>query len=230
MTFIVISSMNNAPKIHLSTLERELMQNKEWILTKRSAIQKVYELFGDMHNVYKGICISSQFSIPGFADNNAVKISKGENYEGLPYVMMDYPASFSRENIFAIRTMFWWGNFFSVSLHLSREKFRLSGDFGRPLSYLKEKDFFICIHENQWQHNFEASNYSSVSSLDNKKIYEILEKDFFKISKKIELNEWDNVPGFLEKTFKEIIEFVKISFPGDEKDPLPEFPKDGSDL
>lgn len=222
--------MNKVPKIHLSTLERELMQNKEWILTKRSVIQKVYELFGDMHNVYKEICMDAQFSIPDFAENSSAKISKGENYEGLPYVIMDYPASFSRENIFAIRTMFWWGNFFSMSLHLSGKNFHLKSGFGRSLPYLEEKDFFICVNESQWQHTFHPSNYSSVSLLDDKKKYEILEKDFFKISKKIELREWDNVPEFLEKTFKEIIEFVQLSFPGDGKDLLPVSPKDGSGL
>jgi len=222
--------MNNAPKIHLSTLERELMQNKEWILTKRSIIQKVCELFGELHNIYKGIYISSQFSIPDFDKNSAAKISKGENYEGLPYVIMDYPAIFSKEKIFAIRTMFWWGNFFSISLHLSGKFFQLSNDGGRLTHYLKQNEFYICINEDQWQHSFEPSNYRSSELTDNKKINEILTGDFFKISKKIELNDWDNVSVFLVKTFMEIMEFVKLNFLNDGKDPSPGFPKAGSGL
>jgi len=174
--------------------------------------------------------MASQLSFPGFTDNSAAKISKGENYEGLPYVIMDYPAYFSKENIFAIRTMFWWGNFFSVSLHLSGGNFRFNNELDKQLSYLKEKAFFICVNESQWQHSFDPSNYNSAFLLDNKKYYEILERDFFKISKKIEVDEWDNVPGFLEKTFEEIIEFVKISFPGGGKDLLPVSPKGGFDL
>jgi hypothetical protein len=47
------------------------------------------------------------------------KISRGENYQLLPYIILDYPSYFSRNNIFAVRTMFWWGNFFSITLHLS---------------------------------------------------------------------------------------------------------------
>ena len=31
------------------------------------------------------------------------KISKGENYKGLPYVMLDYPRCFGKTDIFAIR-------------------------------------------------------------------------------------------------------------------------------
>ena len=49
------------------------------------------------------------------------KISKGENYNGLPYVMFDYPRFFTKENVFAVRTFFWWANYFSVTLHLKGE-------------------------------------------------------------------------------------------------------------
>ena len=47
----------------------------------------------------------------------SAKISKGENM-GLPWVMLDYPRLFGQEDVLAIRTMFWWGHCFSVTLHL----------------------------------------------------------------------------------------------------------------
>ena len=51
--------------------------------------------------------------------NSSPKISKGENYKGLPWLVLDYPRYFNKEDIFAIRTLFWWGNFFSITLHIS---------------------------------------------------------------------------------------------------------------
>ena len=48
------------------------------------------------------------------------------------------PAVFSKENIFAIRTMFWWGNFFSISLHVSGKYFKTEIDFSK-LSALPER-------------------------------------------------------------------------------------------
>ena len=33
--------------------------------------------------------------------------------------MLDYPALFKKDEIFALRTMFWWGNFMSITLLLS---------------------------------------------------------------------------------------------------------------
>ena len=101
----------------------------------------------------------------------------------------------------------------------------------RPLQVeTKENNFYICVNENEWQHNFEPSNYISAFDLSENNFHEILDRNFLKISKNIELNKWNDTPEFLGKSFSEIIEFLKISFPAGEKDLSPEFPKVGSDL
>ena len=51
-------------------------------------------------------------AIPRGENAYSGKISRGENYRGLPYLILDYPAYFSQKDIFAFRTMFWWGHFF----------------------------------------------------------------------------------------------------------------------
>ena len=222
--------MNTQTKIHLSKLETELVQNSEWILTKHSIINKVYQFFGELLITYKEILRQQTFPIIDSYKHLGGKISKGENYMGLPYVILDYPASFTKETIFAIRTFFWWGNFFSISLHLSGRKVLAEGDFSNIFLFLKENNFYVCVNENEWQHNFEPANYINIADLSENPFKEILIKDFFKISKKLELNKWDAAPEFLKRTFEEIIEFLKISFPTGEKDPSPGFPITGSGL
>ena len=222
--------MNSQTKIHLSKLETELIQNKEWILTKRAIINKVYLLFGEMHKIYKKISEEETYWLVDSLKNYGGKISKGENYEGFPYVILDYPASFSRKSVFAVRTMFWWGNFLSISLHLSGEEFRLKNNFSKMFLFLRKKKFYVCVNDDEWQHNFEPSNYAAVSGLEENKFNEIANRNFIKISKNLELNKWNEVPEFLEETFKEIIDFLKISFPSGEKDLSPGFPKAGFDL
>ena len=59
--------------------------------------------------------------MPEVIKTSTPKISKGENYKDLPYVMLDYPRCFQKEKTIAIRTFFWWGNFFSINLQLSGE-------------------------------------------------------------------------------------------------------------
>ena len=114
--------------------------------------------------------------------------------------------------------MFWWGNFFSISLHLSGKKFQLQKDLSKLFLFLQENNFYICVCEDEWQHNFEPSNYVKVSDFDENKFREISNRNFFKIAKRLEINKWDTAPEFLEKSFTEIIEFLKISFPAGEKD------------
>ncbi|MDQ6904532.1 MAG: hypothetical protein M3139_16190 [Bacteroidota bacterium] len=222
--------MNTAAKIHLSKLEKELVENGEWILTKQLIITKVYQLFGDMLDAYKRKIIEEKHLLPSFFKTANGKISKGENYEGLPYVILDYPGLFSKENIFAIRTMFWWGNFFSISLHISGNHLSKKTNFLKALNYLQENNFFICVNENEWEHSFEPSNYLSAAEIDGERSNEISKKPFFKISKKIGMNQWDDAPEFLENTFVEILNFITISFPNGEIILSPGFPKAVTDL
>ncbi len=210
--------MNEEAKIQLSGREMELVNNTEWIFTKQLIIEKVYHLLGRLHNDYKKIILKEKLFLPEALQKPGGKISKGENYKGLPYAILDYPAQFSKEKIFAIRTMFWWGNFFSVSLHLSGENFKKISNFPKAIQFLKENDFSVAINENEWQHHFHPSNFVNINELREDEIKKLAEKNFLKIAKKIELAKWNSASKFLESSFEEIIEFIKISFPGDEKD------------
>ena len=217
-------------KIHLSKLETELIKNKEWILTKQAVINKVYTFFGELNEMYKQILQEDDVFLTRFYKNVNGKISRGENYEGFPYVMLDYPASFSKENILAIRTMFWWGNFFSITLHISGETYRLKENFPQLLIYLRKNNFFVCVNEKEWYHNFEVSNYIPAKELDAQQLEQISARNFFKISKNLKLSKWNEAPQFLEKAFREIIHFAEISFPAGGKVLSPGSPKAGSGL
>lgn len=209
--------MKEEAKIQLSAREMELVNNTGWIFTKQLIIEKVYLLLGQLHKDYEKIILEERLFLPSALQKPGGKISKGENYLGLPYAILDYPAMFSKEKIFAVRTMFWWGNFFSISLHLSGENFKKIPDFAEAIQFLKEKDFSVSINESEWHHHFHPSNFVNINDLGEEKIKKLGEKTFLKIAKKTELAEWNSAPEFLEEAFKEIIEFIKLSFPGDEK-------------
>ncbi len=205
--------MSNEAKIHLSKYETEVVMDANWILTKQEIIKKICSFFGEMHDVFKSVSIAGNKTIEelGFTRNG--KISKGENYKGLPYVILDYPAIFERDNIFAIRTMFWWGNFFSITLHISGKKIMQNIKIQKILSHLKESNFFICVNKDEWQHDFDDVNYTLISGIDEKQYTETCARDFFKISKKIDLSNWNEAAQFLENSYRELIELINISFP-----------------
>lgn len=210
--------MNNKTKIVLSAKELELVSDTDWILTKKVIIKKVTELFGDLLLFMQEVAVLHKASLPMQFFLKDPKIYKGENYKDLPYVMLDYPRYFEKEKTLAIRTLFWWGNFFSISLQLSGE-IKQKAIPNLLTAFNKLQDYWICVNDHPWEHNFDNENYVPINSLTLSDFNELLcGKVFVKISKKMPVQQWDGIALFLEHTFTEIILLLKTNYPNDEKD------------
>ncbi|MDZ4808770.1 MAG: hypothetical protein SGI96_10915 [Bacteroidota bacterium] len=197
-------------KIRLSQKEMEMVSNAGLILTKNSILQKVNHLLATLQIKQQQHLESLPAQLPDQAMSSSPKISKGENYKGLPYMILDYPRYFDKENVCAIRTMFWWGNFFSVTLHLSgTPKQETEEKLITAYPLLKERDYYCYINDDQWQHHFETDNYISLTEISNT-VFEnlVTEKPFIKLANKIPLEQWDNAEEMLLTYFKQIIEVL----------------------
>lgn len=199
----------NSAKIHLSADELLLVQNGQWILTKNTVIQKAYNLFGLLSENLKS---SITNRLPAEVAEISPKISKGENYNGLPYVMFDYPRFFTKENVFAVRTFFWWANYFSVTLHLKGEYKKMFAEtIFKNISLLTENNFYISITEDEWQHDMDEKNYILLGSMKNdmqKKYF--LQTSFLKLSAKIDLSKWNESEAELLNLYKVIFQSLKF--------------------
>ena len=202
--------MNIDPKIMLSDDELQLVNNTGWILTKRSVMEKVDQVLGSIAENQKLIIENEKNWLPQEVIKFEPKISRGENYLQLPYMLLDYPRCFDTENIFAVRTMFWWGNFFSITLHLSgKYKIQFQQKIVNNINATTQ-ELFICINENQWQHHFEADNYMAVKKLSGAALSDLVsKKPFIKVGIKFPLQPWDALPELLNKSFLEMIELLK---------------------
>jgi len=202
--------MDNKTKIHLSTFEMDLVNNTEWILTKNIVLKKAEYL---LDQVQQHVIPVTKHNAPLFpAEIIAIspKISRGENYNGLPWRMLDYPRWFDKENVFAVRTMFWWGNFFSTTLHLSGVyKQEYVDAIGRFYDDLCKGLFFYCINDDPWQHHFGKENYLPVEDFSPTEFSELLDKrSFIKLSAKLPLSEWDRATAFLSGNFERIVRWL----------------------
>ena len=197
-------------KIRLSQKEMDLVSNADLILTKNSILQKVNQLLGSLQAKQQQCIEMYSNKLPDEIITSSAKISKGENYIGLPYLILDYPKKFEKENICAIRTMFWWGNFFSVTLHLSgipKQEAEQKLIIAYPL--LKESGYYCYINQDQWQHHFEKDNYISLAAISSTEFENLVrEKPFIKLANKIPLEQWDNAEEILLTYFKLIIEVL----------------------
>ena len=184
----------------------ELVNNADFILTKNAILQKVKQLLEELQNLQQQYIQSHSKNLPAEIFKPSPKISRGENYKGLPYFVLDHPRYFDKENIFAVRTMFWWGNFFSITIHLSgRYKKKAEKKIIASRLSLIKNDFYICIHDNEWEHHFEKDNYVPARDL-NKIAFEkqIQEKSFIKLAQKISLEKWNDAQKMLMNNYQQI--------------------------
>ncbi len=195
--------------IKLSVAELELAGNKEILLLKNAIIEKIKFFFGELSIEYRKEIERElkNLAIPVSLDFQ--KISRGENHEGLPYVMLDFPAIFFQKNIFAVRSLFWWGNFCSITLHL---KGTYQTAFVHKILQTKQSnEWLISMSENEWVHSFEKNHYQLLMECDRNDPQFLLnlEKPFFKIAKKISLSDWQMIPLFFKENFEEILKMLR---------------------
>lgn len=138
-----------------SEAELQMACNPEVILTKNRIIGRVCDGFGLLgRNLFESL----EPLRKAFPNETAVlpKISKGEQYRGLPWVMLDYPRYFDPKNgHLALRVMFWWGNYFLVQLHVSGNY--LAPVFKKSEQWVKKgiiggTDWWVGFPEDPWDY------------------------------------------------------------------------------
>lgn len=188
-----------------------LVQNGQLLLTKNAIMDKAVEVMGGLHGQLKGLLEQQNLVLPAEALASSGKISKGEKYEGLPWVMLDYPRVFGKEDVFAVRTMFWWGHFFSITLHLSgRYKKMYQPALLKNRMLLQECNFYLCVSEDEWRHDFASTNYVSLDQLDDQAVTDILSvTDFCKLSVRIPLQMWNLCMTMTDTLYRAIFDSLK---------------------
>ncbi len=199
--------MKMPTKVMLSPGELATAADKQIILTKLAVMETAANLFAAqvpfIDEAFGKAVKQHSLNIP------APKITRGENYKKLPYVLLDYPATFSRENIFAVRSLFWWGNFISINLHISGA---YKETFNKKLYnnlMAAEANIFICVNEKQWEHHFEEDNYKAVVSLTTEEKDKIFSGDFVKVAIKYELHQWNLMQQLLPAGYKKLADLLE---------------------
>jgi hypothetical protein len=184
--------MATSTKITISEHELVCLQDTDFLLTKRAISEKVQVLF--MKLATRLADEPNATSLPHIR----TKVSKGDNYRGLPYWVLDYPAIFNQEDIFAYRTVCRWGHEFSFTLHLAgayleEHKSALLQNY---TTLKTQEELYLCINTTMWEHHFDADNYSLFNeAIVNESAWAtfLAEKGFVKLAFKMPLEAWDEV-------------------------------------
>jgi hypothetical protein len=192
----------DAAKVQLSKEERTLVMDPGWILTKNSIMGKVGVLFAELSERWQKdfpfqAVLREQVLPPNWS---TPKISKGENYKGLPWMVLDYPRAFGREDVLAIRTLFWWGHYLSVTLHLKGKYKEIFLPVIRErIALLAGAGFHISVSDDEWRHELDSDNYLPLGKEMDMEVLE--ERAFLKLSAKCGLDRWDELGSVLPELF-----------------------------
>ena len=86
--------MNDTTKILLSADELATLKNRRFFEIKWRISEKIYTRLAGIVLESHTRGIFSNIDFPAGSDLSTGKISKGENYLGLPYLLLDFPRNF----------------------------------------------------------------------------------------------------------------------------------------
>ncbi len=190
--------------------ELEYLLDHEFLLTKRRISERIQKMLTGLETDLISTAHSISFPYPKGTLLKSGKISKGENYKGLPYYILDYPRLFTRRSVFAYRSMIWWGNHFSTTLHMGGEaKDQFTPKLMANFDALKSQDFFVCVNIDPWHYHFEKDNYKHISDIGRPEMEKIIANhDFLKISSRLSLQDYKQIHEFSLNNLKRFFSYL----------------------
>ena len=133
------------------------------------------------------------------------KIARGENYKGLPYVMLDYPRCFDKQDVCAVRSFFWWGHYFSCTLHLKGAYLRQYAPLiKKAVSADQFNDWYINTSNEEWNHDISMLSQKITPDI------QIENNEVLKLTAVLHLHQWDQAKLFFEAQFNKLVKIIAV--------------------
>ncbi len=101
-----------------SAEEFDALADTRFFALKGTATTRIRSSFAALREALRPEVAGDGWLCAGAVDVTAGQLTGGEDYRGLPYVVLDFPRHFSREEFLAMRTLFWWGHYVVYALIL----------------------------------------------------------------------------------------------------------------
>lgn len=184
----------------LTSQELSVFANTEFLLVKQQVLEKLRLALFQLQPQIREAGRPFATLLPKHLSFGQQKIAKGENYRGLPYLLMDFPSILEQKDILSIRSMIWWGNFASCTLHLQGKYWELYRErLLLNLPFLNQETYFFCVGPTPWEYHFRNDNYLKLSAT-NLGDLPIKNRDFVKISRQLPIDRISELPSFILST------------------------------
>lgn len=188
--------------------ELEILKDNRFLMVKNELSQKVIAYLSDIERALHQEINKSIFVFQQGTFIKAGKISKGEQYQGLPYFILDYPRLFTQKEVFSFRTMLWWGHHFSCTLHLSGPLLENNKE-KICVAILERNDLFFCVNSSPWEYHYQKNNYLNINELTKEDLlHQINKNGFIKLSNYIPVDLWSEYKSFTLASFARFLRCI----------------------
>lgn len=194
--------------------ELSYLQDTDFLLTKQEITKKITSELNEVSAALTETLLPFQSRLKTEYLKVNKKISKGENYLGLPYFVLDFPGYFKKSEVFAYRIMIWWGKEISFTLHLGGT---VKSMFEKRIQLNKSAidPYFVCINELPWEYHFNETNYQLIKKQNDLDFSEtIANKEFVKISTRLNIKE---IGKLKEHATRHLSHYLHVLFEFDQK-------------
>lgn len=187
---------------------RLLTQQEPWN-ERRRLVEQLYAWFGNAlvetkqrhHELFSSLV--SPESLNG-------KITRGDNYKGFPYVLLDYPNFFSKENILAARNLIWLGNGFYCTLHVRGDLLENVLNAITNLPPSRFENVLVYTGNDEWQHHVDE-NWKTIAHVGQADLTNALKQNWLKLGSTVDLHEPENWNAQLEAIYKRWKSLLSVS-------------------
>jgi hypothetical protein len=170
-------------EIRFGEEESSLIADKIFFEQKQKVSKKIRTAFSQIRDELRNSMTPERYMAPEDVDFTQGKLSGGEKHYDLPYIYLDFPRRFTKEYIFAYRSLFWWGHHFLFTLILAGDL--LPNYQKRVLSgwdRLAARGDYIAVTDDPWEWRKDEEFFRLVQSADTESLEKtILELPFLKL-------------------------------------------------
>ena len=142
----------------LTNKEFELILGTEYPLLKKNAIEKIQ---AHLHELGEQLITNQLITRP--LPTKSYKISKGENYLNLPYLVLDLPKIDGNHFPILCRTLFWWGKYFSFNVFIRKDAYDMVS-FEKKIKSQSMKGIHVLQSDKIWQQDLDSEDFTQASN------------------------------------------------------------------
>jgi hypothetical protein len=119
------------------------------------------------------------------------KVTRGENYLDMPYLVLDTPQLSAQHMEHHLRIMLWWGHYISFQYFVRIDAITLT-----KINSLKDLPYLILTTDNLFNNNLEDTDFTNISAINE---IHFEPNQLTKICHRVELSELGNLEKHVEE-------------------------------